>query len=77
MRVKIFAPAWCKLNVLDEKGWAEMPEGSTLADALSLIGMPRLVGKLLLASINSEQMPLSTPLKDGDVVGFFSIMVGG
>ena len=77
IRVKIFAPAWCRRSALDERGWTEMADGSTLADALSLIGMPKIIGKSLLAAINGETMPLNTELKDGDVVGFFSVMVGG
>jgi molybdopterin converting factor small subunit len=32
---------------------------------------------MLLASINYEQTPMNTLLIEGDVVAFFSIMVGG
>lgn len=77
MRVRIFAPAWCKADGLDERGWADLPAGSTLTDALAFIRMPRAVARLLHASVNGETTTLDTALKDGDVVGFFSIMSGG
>jgi molybdopterin converting factor small subunit len=77
IHVKIFAPSWCKLDVLDERGWTDLPEGSTLTDALNLIHMPKIMAKLLQGSINGEVKDLNTALKDGDVIGFFALMVGG
>lgn len=77
MRVKIIPPHGCSRDCLDERGWTELPEGSTVADALRVIHCGKLKAKLLLCSRNGERTELHAPLQDGDVVGFFSIVSGG
>lgn len=77
IRVKIYAPPWCDDSRLDDKSWVELSEGSTLADAVRLIRMPTLLAKVFHASINGEAKPLNTVLRDGDVIGFFSLITGG
>ena len=77
MRVKIFPPLGCDRSALDERSWAEMPEGSTVADALRLIKCNPVRAKLLLVSVNGERAKLGHVLHDGDVVGFFAIVSGG
>lgn len=59
------------------KAGAEPPEGSTVADALRLIRCGKLKAKLLLCSRNGECTDLHAPLRDGDVIGFFSLVSGG
>jgi molybdopterin converting factor small subunit len=77
IRVKVYAPSWCDIEVLDERGWIDLPEGSTLADVLKQIKMPKFAAKVLLAAVNSEKKPLDTVLEDGDMVSFFAMMAGG
>lgn len=77
IRVKVYAPSWCNIQVLDEQGCISMPEGSTLSDVLGRIKMPKLAARILLAAVNSETKPLNTELKDGDRVSFFAMMAGG
>ena len=77
MRVKIFPPLGCDRSALDEKSWAEMPEGSTVGDVLKLIKCNPVKAKLLLVSVNGERARLNHVLRDGDVVGFFSLVTGG
>lgn len=77
MRVKIIPPPGCSREALDEKSWAELPEGSCVKDALRLIRCGRLKAKLLLCSVNGERKGFDTPLKEGDVIGFFSLISGG
>ena len=77
MRVKIFPPLGCDRSALDAKSWAEMPEGSTVADVLKLIKCGPVKAKLLLVSVNGERAKFSKELCDGDVVGFFSPVSGG
>ena len=77
IRVKVYAPSWCNIEALDERGWLELPEGSTLADVLNQIKMPKFAAKILLAAVNSEKKPLDTVLEDGDMVSFFAMMAGG
>ena len=77
MRVKIFPPLGCDRSALDEKSWAEMPEGSTVNDVLKLIKCNPVKAKLLLVSVNGERARLNKELHDGDVVGFFALVSGG
>lgn len=77
IRVKIIPPPGSDRSKLDERGWAELPDGATLKDALRFVHCSPVVAKLLLASVNGERVPLSTRLNDGDVVGFFMLCTGG
>ena len=77
MRVKILPPPGCDRSALDERSWAELPEGSRVRDALRLVRCAPLKAKLLLVSVNGERKPLSHELRDGDVVGFFFPVSGG
>ena len=77
MRVKVLPPHGCDRSALDEKSWAELPEGSSVRDALRLVRCPPLKAKLLLVSVNGERCTLDRELHDGDVVGFFFPVSGG
>ena len=77
MRVKILPPPGSDRSALDEKSWAELPEGSTVRDALRLVRCGPIKAKLLLVSVNGERSPLTRALRDGDVVGFFFPVSGG
>ncbi len=77
MRVKVLPPAGCDRSALDDRSWTEMPEGSTVNDVLRLIKCSPVKAKVLLVSVNGERAKLSKELRDGDVVGFFSLVSGG
>ena len=77
MRIKIIPPAGCSREQLDDRGWTELPEGSTVSDALRVIRCGKLKAKILLCSRNGERTDFGTVLQDGDVIGFFSPITGG
>ena len=77
MKIKVFPPPGGKRDCLDERGWAEVPEGSTISDVLKMIHCSKLKAKVLLCSLNGERVDLDTTLKDGDVIGFFAPVSGG
>lgn len=77
MRIKVFTPFGMAAKKLDDRGWLDIDEGATLADALRKLGISRLVAKALMVRLNSEEKPLNTPLQDGDMIGFFSLISGG
>ena len=77
MRVKILPPHGCDRSALDERSWAELPEGSTVLDALRLVRCSPMKAKLLLVSVNGERSGFDRELKEGDVVGFFFPVSGG
>lgn len=77
VRIKVIPPLGCDRSMLDERGWMEAEAGTDVRTVLKRIRCGRLKAKLLLVSVNGERVPLSTKLKDGDVVGFFMPMSGG
>ena len=77
MKVKILPPHGSDRSGLDERSWAELPEGSTVRDALRLVRCSPLKAKLLLVSVNGERSTLDRELREGDIVGFFFPVSGG
>ena len=73
----MFPPHGCDRSRLDERGWMEIDERSTVRDLLRAIKCSPLKAKLLLVSVNGERTDLARELKDGDVVGFFYLISGG
>jgi molybdopterin converting factor small subunit len=60
-----------------EKGAAEgeFPDGSTIADVLSALGIPEKIPRITL--INGEQKESAVRLSEGDVLSVFPPMAGG
>ena len=77
MRVKILPPHGSDRSALDERSWAELPEGSCVRDALRLVRCGPLKARLLLVSVNGERSSLDRELHEGDVLGFFFPVSGG
>ncbi len=77
VRVKILPPHGSDRRLLDERSWAELPEGSTVRDALRLVRCSPVKAKLLLVSVNGERSTLERELHEGDVLGFFFPLSGG
>lgn len=77
MRIKIIPPAGSDRSKLDERSWADLPEGSKVSDALKVIKCNPLKAKLLMVSVNGERSGINKELHDGDIVGFFSPISGG
>ncbi len=77
MKVKVFPPRGSDRSALDERSWLDLPAGSTVGDVLKVIKCSPVKAKLLLVSVNGERSKIDHVLKDGDVVGFFSLVSGG
>lgn len=77
MKVKIIPPHGSDRSALDERGWAEMSEGSTVYDALRLVRCHPMKARFLLVSVNGERCELGHRLHEGDVVGFLLPLTGG
>ena len=77
IKIKVFPPHGCDRSSLDERGWMEIEDGSTVHDVLRTIKCSPLKAKLLLVSVNGERTDLLRQLHEGDVVGFFHLISGG
>ena len=53
----------------------ELADGATPADAIAALELPRDLARLVF--VNDVQATLTQPLRDGDSIGFFSVVVGG
>lgn len=77
IRVRVTPPPFFDRRGLDERGWIELPDGSTLRDVLKAVRMPAPMAKLMRASVNGAIAPFDTELHDRDTVGFISMVSGG
>lgn len=77
IRIKVFDPFGLSKGVIDEKGWMEVEAGTTLGEALKRLGLPVVISKIIMVRLNGEKMPYDTTLKDGDAIGYFSLVSGG
>lgn len=77
IRVKVMAPLGISRDVLDERGWIELKEGTTLKELQKKLGLSGVMSKIFKPYLNGERQPASTVLKDRDVVSYFSMIRGG
>lgn len=77
IKVKVYAPPWCRVDKLDERNWLELPDGAELADVLRAIKLSQPVAHLLRSSVNGVVSTPSTRLQNGDVISFFALFSGG
>ena len=77
IRVKVFPPYGIGSKAMDERGWLELADGTTLADAVHALGMPKIAAKIFMVHLNSEKQPMNTKLKNGDMIGFAALITSG
>ena len=77
MKVKVYAPGFCNFTHIDEDGFVEMKEGSTVGDLFKKIEVPFVYRPLPIYKVNYKKAGLNTVLNEGDVVSFLSIIAGG
>ncbi len=61
-------------NHIDGDKW-DMPEGTTVSNALKMLGLPNWEIKLLL--VNGRHANMDSVLSDGDALQVFPLMPGG
>lgn len=76
IRVKVYPAPWQDRSKVDARGWMTVPEGTTLRAVLKLLRCGPIQAKLLVF-LNGERAPLSTVLKDGDIIGMLMVATGG
>jgi molybdopterin converting factor small subunit len=77
MKVRVFASVFGNDACLDEDGYLELPEGARLDDVFAALKIPFPLKRLPLCLVNHAKAKPSTPLADGDVVSFISLVAGG
>jgi len=77
MKVRVFAPVFGNDECLDDSGLLELPEGARLDDVYKALKIPFPLKHLPLCLVNYRRASPSTPLAEGDIVSFFSLVSGG
>lgn len=77
MKIKVYPGPFCNQDVLDEDGFLNLEEGSTLTDVYKKLKFPFPLRSMGLCMVNYEKVKMSTKLKDGDTVSFFTPLAGG
>ncbi len=77
MLIKVYAPAYCNHDVINEKGFVEMPDDCTLMQLLNKIKMPLIYRKLPIVFVNYERVKKTTKLKDKDIVSIMGFVSSG
>jgi molybdopterin converting factor small subunit len=77
MKVKIYAPMFGNTEPLDDYGYLELPEGSSLKEVYRRLKIPLLLRNSLVCSVNYEPGKASRKLADGDIISFIGPLSGG
>ena len=77
MRIRVYAPRFADHTKIDDDGFVTMTDGATLNDLLKALRVPFRFGAVLFCLVNYERAPLSRVLRDGDTVGFLTLVSGG
>jgi len=77
VRVKLHAILWKFLPPGSEDNTAvlEVPDGSTVADVITRLGIPPTNARMLLSG--DDYLELETPLRDGQELSIFPPLAGG
>jgi molybdopterin converting factor small subunit len=77
MKIKVYAPGFLDFNYIDENGYMELEDGSTINEVFKKLKVPFYMKKFLIFSVNYEKASLKTRLKEGDTVSFLTPLSGG
>ncbi len=77
MRIRVFPPPFSDFSAVDESGFIELPEGTTVGEALGALGVPFRTFAVALCAVNRRKTALDSVLRDGDVLSFHLLVPGG
>lgn len=77
MLVKVYAPAYCRHDLIMDNGCVELNEGTTLIQLLKKIEMPLLLRRMPIVFVNYDRVKMSTKLNDGDTVSILGMVASG
>ena len=77
IHVRVYAPGFIDHEALDADGFIELAEGDTVGGLYKKLRVPFALRLVMACSVNYEQVKVSTPLNDGDVISFLFPIAGG
>jgi sulfur carrier protein ThiS len=77
MIIKVYPGSLVACRGLDEDGNIEVDEKTTVGGLLRVVKVPVILRPLIFVSVNGLTVDRNHPLKQGDAVGFMTIISGG
>ena len=77
IRVRVYPGPFGKRDLLDDDGFLQIEDGSTVGDLLRTMGIPRIVYNMGFYGLNYKKEPLDKRLSDGDILSFIAPLAGG
>lgn len=77
MKIRVYAPAFCDYKYIDDNGFMELDEGTTLSQVLKKLNIPLVFRKVLISTVNYQKEKLSYKIKEGDIISIIGPLSGG
>lgn len=77
IRVKVYAPGFVDHEPIDASGYVELLEGDSVGILFQKLRVPLPIRYLLPCTVNYQLAPMSTILRDGDIVTVLFPISGG
>lgn len=77
IRVRVYPGPFGKRDLLDDDGYIQVEDGSTVGDLLKILRVPKMVYRMGLYNLSYKREPLDKKLSDGDVLSFIAPLTGG
>lgn len=77
IKIKVYPGPLCNSDALDEDGFIQAEEGTTVGDLLRQIGCPKTVERAGLFTVNQRRTKTNMKLNDGDVLSIIAPVAGG
>lgn len=77
MKITVYPPPLINSKKISKDNIMEVKEGATLATVYRMLGIPLVMSPLLFCFVNHEKVGLRTKLKEGDMISFMSVAMGG
>ncbi len=77
MKITVYPPPMFGSKKISKDNIMEVKEGATLLTVYRALGIPIVMSPILFCFVNHEKVSLRTKLKEGDMVSFMSVGVGG
>lgn len=77
LKIKVYAPPFLHGDDIDENGWLEVTEGTTLKDLYKVLKVPVILRPVIICSVNYAKPEKNQLLKAGDIVSIYYPVAGG
>jgi molybdopterin converting factor small subunit len=77
MKIKVYAPGFINHELIDNNGFVELADGTTVAHLYRKMKVTPLARLVVASFVNYEPAKMKTVLQDGDTVSMMFPVTGG